>query len=94
MIIKNDILTKKTTQMTENQAISSTFTLFNDYDGDIYTFPNLQNVLLKLSSNDIKEWFLSRDFIPNKSNFIIEEIKSNGATKIILKIKASKLFNL
>ena len=48
MIIKNDILTKKTTQMTENQAISSTFTLFNDYDGDIYTFPNLQNVLLKL----------------------------------------------
>jgi hypothetical protein len=94
MITKNDILTKKTTQMVENQAVSSTFTLFNDYDGDIYTFTNLQNVLLKLSSNDIKEWFLSRDFIPNKSNFIIEEKKSNGATKKILKIKASKLFNL
>ena len=94
MIIKNDILTKKTTQMTENQAISSTFILFNDYDGDIYTSLNLGDVLIKLSSIDIKEWFLSRDFIPNKSNFIIEEIKSNGATKIILKIKASKLFNL
>ena len=80
--------------MTENQAINSTFTLFNDYDGDIYSFSNLQDVLLRLSSNDIKEWFTSRDFIPNKSNFIIEERKSNGATKKIIKIKASKLFNL
>ena len=80
--------------MTENQAVSSTFTLFNDYDGDIYTFSNLQDVLLRLSSNEIKDWFTSRNFIPNKSNFIIEERKNDGTTKKILKIKASKLFNL
>ena len=103
MIIKNDILTKKTTQMTDNQSISTIFTLYNDYDGDIYTNNNLQDVLLMLSSNEIKEWFTSRDFIPKKSNFIIEKRQIdlntnrtpyNSPTKKIIKIKASLLLNL
>ena len=56
-----------------------------------------------LSSNEIKEWFTSRNFIPKKSNFIIEKRQLdlntnrtpyNTPTKKIIKIKASLLLNL
>ena len=51
-----------------------------------------------LTSEELKNWYDNRDFIPAKSNFEICEVVNNGNggndDKTILKIKARKLFNL
>ena len=81
---------------TDNQAV--THYIYNSYDGIITSFTTIIQAIEYLTSEELKFWYDSRDFIPAKSNFEICEIVNNNtggnSDKTILKIKARKLFNL
>jgi len=69
----------------------------NDHDGDLYKSTSLLDCYKYIASEKLEEWYSSRDYIPAKSNFEINErvLESwNGMSKqkLLVKAKASKLF--